>query len=96
MEMSGQLHAPASLPLGKEPLVAVGQEGGRAGGPQSRSGRCGEEKNPQPLPELKPPIILPVVQRYNTELSRIFLYSYFPKKFSYLFPFAFYMYSPSS
>jgi hypothetical protein len=35
------------------------------GGPQSRSGRGGEEKNSQPLPGLEPPII----QRYTTELS---------------------------
>jgi hypothetical protein len=26
MEVSGQLHAPATLPLGKEPLVHIGQE----------------------------------------------------------------------
>jgi hypothetical protein len=29
----------------------------RLGGPQSRSGRGGEEKNSQPLPGLEPPII---------------------------------------
>jgi hypothetical protein len=29
----------------------------RLGEPQSRPGRCGEEKNSQPLPGLKPPII---------------------------------------
>jgi hypothetical protein len=28
MEDSGQLHAPAALPLGKEFLVAIGQEAG--------------------------------------------------------------------
>jgi hypothetical protein len=39
-------------------------------GPQSRSGRGGEEKNYQPLPGLKPPIIQPVVQCYTTELSQ--------------------------
>jgi hypothetical protein len=43
----------------------------RLGGPQSRSGRGGEEKNPQPLPGLKPPIIQPIAQRYTTELSRL-------------------------
>jgi len=31
-------------------------------GPQSRSGRGGEEKNSQPLPEYETPIIQPVVQ----------------------------------
>jgi hypothetical protein len=28
MEVSGQLHAPAALPSGKEPLVPIGQEAG--------------------------------------------------------------------
>jgi hypothetical protein len=43
MEVSGQLHAPAALPPGKEPLV-----------PQSRSGRGGEEKNSHPPPGIEP------------------------------------------
>jgi hypothetical protein len=43
----------------------------RLGGPQSRSGRGGEEKNYQVLPGLEPPIIQPVDQRYTTELSRL-------------------------
>jgi len=34
----------------------------RLGGPQSRSGRGGEEKNSQPLPGLEPPIIQPVAE----------------------------------
>jgi hypothetical protein len=42
----------------------------RLGGPQSRYGRGGEEKNSQPLPGLEPPIIQPVAQRYTTELSK--------------------------
>jgi len=37
---------------------------------QSQSGRGSEQKNSQPLPRLKPPIIEPVVRRYTTELSR--------------------------
>jgi hypothetical protein len=37
----------------------------RLGGPQSRSGHSGKEKNSQPLPGLEPPII----QWYTTELS---------------------------
>jgi hypothetical protein len=41
LEMSGQLHAPAALPLGKESLVPLDR---RLGWPQSRSGRHGEEK----------------------------------------------------
>jgi hypothetical protein len=39
----------------------------KLGGPQSRSGRGGEEKNFQPLPGLEPPVIQSVAQRYNTE-----------------------------
>jgi hypothetical protein len=38
---SGQLHAPAALPLGKSPLYLLDW---RLGWPQSRSGRDGEEK----------------------------------------------------
>jgi hypothetical protein len=50
----------------------------RMGGPQSRSGHGGEEKNSQTLPGLEPPIIQPVAQRYTTELSRLlFLYVWF-------------------
>jgi hypothetical protein len=41
----------------------------RLGGPQSRSGRGGEEKSSQPLLGLKPPIVQPVAQRSTTELS---------------------------
>jgi hypothetical protein len=37
--VSGQLHAPTALPPGKEPPLDR-----RLGGPQSRSGRFGEEK----------------------------------------------------
>jgi hypothetical protein len=43
----------------------------RLGGPQSRSGRGGEEKDSQPLPGLEPPIVQPVAQRCATELSRL-------------------------
>jgi hypothetical protein len=39
------------------------------GGPQSQSGRGGEEKNSQLLPGLEPPIIQPVAQRCTAELS---------------------------
>jgi hypothetical protein len=51
MEVSGQLHTPAALPPGKEPLVPIVQE---VGGPQSRSGRGGKEKNSQLLPGIEP------------------------------------------
>jgi hypothetical protein len=43
MELSCQLHAPATLPLAKEPPVPIGYR--RLGGPRSRSERDGEEKN---------------------------------------------------
>jgi hypothetical protein len=43
----------------------------RLGGPQSRGG---EEKNSQPLPGLELPIVQPVAQSYNTELSRLLKY----------------------
>jgi len=39
------------------------------GGPQSRSGRGGEEKNSQPPPEPEPQFIQPVAQHYTAELS---------------------------
>jgi hypothetical protein len=43
----------------------------RLSGPQSRSGRGGEEKNSQILPGLELSFIKSVVQRYTTELHRI-------------------------
>jgi hypothetical protein len=52
MEVSGQLHVPAALPPGKEPLIP-NEEG--IGGPQNRSERGGEEKNSQLLPGPEPP-----------------------------------------
>jgi hypothetical protein len=42
----------------------------RLGGPQSRSGRGGEEKTSYPLTGLELPVIQPVAQRYTTELTR--------------------------
>jgi len=42
----------------------------RLSGPQSRSGRGGEEKDSQPLPGLEPQ---PVAQRYTTELSHTYV-----------------------
>jgi hypothetical protein len=47
------------------------------GGPQSQSGDGGEEKNPQTLPELEPPIIQPIAQRYNTGLTRLLTKYYY-------------------
>jgi hypothetical protein len=51
MEVSGQLHAPAALPPGKEPPVPIDT---RLSGPQSSSGRGGEEKNSQPPSGIEP------------------------------------------
>jgi hypothetical protein len=42
MEVSGQLHTPAALPPGEEPLFPLDR---RLGGPQSRSGHGGEENS---------------------------------------------------
>jgi len=51
MEVSGQLHAPASLLPGIEHLVPLDR---RLCEPQSRSGHSdGEEKNSQPPPGMK-------------------------------------------
>jgi len=45
--VSGQLHALATLPPGKKNRYPLDR---RLGGPQSLSGRGGEEKNSQPPP----------------------------------------------
>jgi hypothetical protein len=55
-------------PQGKSPWYKLDK---RLGGFQSPSGRGDEEKNPQSLPGLKPPIIQLVAQRNTTELSRL-------------------------
>jgi hypothetical protein len=64
MEVSGQLHAPAALPPGKSPWYPLDR---RLGGPQSRSGYGGEEKNSQTPRESNPrtPIVQSVAQRYT-------------------------------
>jgi hypothetical protein len=59
---------PAALSQGKSPWYPFDR---RLGGPQSRSGRCWEEKNPQHLPVFEHPIIQPVSQRCTAELSRL-------------------------
>jgi hypothetical protein len=51
MEVSGQFHTPAASPPGKDPLVPIGR---RLGGPQSHSGRGGDEKNSQPPAGIEP------------------------------------------
>jgi hypothetical protein len=47
MEVSGEFHDPVALIPGQEPRYALDR---RMGGPQSRSGRGGEEKSIQSLP----------------------------------------------
>jgi hypothetical protein len=70
--VSDQIHDPADLPPEKElPCYPLDR---RLSGPQSRSGRGGEEKNSQPPPGLEPTIIHLVAQRYTTELSRLLRY----------------------
>jgi hypothetical protein len=54
MDGSGQLHAPAALTPGKSPRYPLDR---RLGGPRSRSGRYGEEKN-LALPGNEPGTIL--------------------------------------
>jgi hypothetical protein len=57
--------APRPLyPQGKSPWYPLDR---RLSGPQSRSGRCGLEKNSQPRRESNPrtPIVQPVAQRYT-------------------------------
>jgi hypothetical protein len=55
---------------GKSPWYPLDR---KLGGPQSRSGRGGEEKNSQPLPGLEPPIVQPAAKRHTTELLRLLL-----------------------
>jgi hypothetical protein len=59
MEVSGQLH-----PSGKKPWYPLDR---KLGGPRSRSGRGGEEKNSQSHQESNPrtPIVQPVAQGYT-------------------------------
>jgi len=64
MEVSGQLHAPATLLPGK--VHGINCIGGWVG-TRSHSGRSGEEENAQPPPGMNPrtPIVQPVAQRYT-------------------------------
>jgi hypothetical protein len=63
MEMSGQLHAPAALPTGKEPLVPIGKEAEWA----PVLDAVVKRKIPSPCRELNPrtPNVEPVAQRYT-------------------------------
>jgi hypothetical protein len=58
MGVSGKLHTPAALPPRKEPLITIVR---RLGGPQSRSGRGGKEKNSQPPPGIIVIVVVVVV-----------------------------------
>jgi hypothetical protein len=73
MEVSVSFTSRTLYPQGKNPWYPLDR---RLGGPQSRSGRGGEEKNSQPLPELEPSIIQAVAQRYTAELSRLLISPY--------------------
>jgi len=58
MEVSGQLHAPAASFREKSPHYSLDR---KVGGPQSRSGREGKEKNPICVPAgNRAPVIQPV------------------------------------
>jgi len=59
MEVSGQIHAPTTLPQGKSHWYPLDM----MGGPQSQSGHGSEERNTQPLLGLELPIIQPVAQQ---------------------------------
>jgi hypothetical protein len=72
MEVSGQLNDLATLPPEKSPWYPLDR---MMSGPQSQSGRNGEEKNSRPLQGLQPPIIQPIARRYATELSRLLLHT---------------------
>jgi hypothetical protein len=58
-------------PQGKTPSPPWYPLDRRPGGTQNRSESGGEEKSPQPLPGLEPPLIQPVSQRCTAELSSI-------------------------
>jgi hypothetical protein len=73
MEVSGQLHAPAALPPGKRPWYPLDR---RLGGPQSRSGRGGEEKNSQPPPESNPDLSIVKKRRKHWSLNLSLTYIY--------------------
>jgi hypothetical protein len=68
MEVSGQLHAPASSPPEKEPLVPIGWEVGW--GPKAGLDAV-RRKIPSRYQDSEPPIIQPIAQRCTAELSRL-------------------------
>jgi hypothetical protein len=62
MEVGGQLHVPATLHPGKEPLLFIEYDAGWA---QSRSGRS------QPLSGLEPTFVQPVAQCYMPHIISV-------------------------
>jgi hypothetical protein len=64
MEVSVQLHAPAALPAGNSHQYPLHR---RLGGPQTRAGRCEEEKNLLAVPVTEPQFLcrLPAARRYT-------------------------------
>jgi hypothetical protein len=62
-----QLHPPNSKPPEKSPRYSLDR---RLGGPQNRSGRCGEEKHLAPA-ENPTPAIQPVARRDATDTGVI-------------------------
>jgi hypothetical protein len=69
MEVSGQLHTPATLPPGKIPWYNC--VGGWVG-PKADLDTVAKRKNSQPLPGLEPPIIQPIAQRYTIYWSEFY------------------------
>jgi hypothetical protein len=63
MEVSGQLHAPAALPPGKEPLVRTEQEAEWA--PEPFWTRWCRKKFPRRESNPRTPIVQTVAQRYT-------------------------------
>jgi hypothetical protein len=57
--LNGGTSRPSLFAMGKRPRYPLDR---RLGGPQSRSGHGGEEKNSQPLSALEPLIIQPIAQ----------------------------------
>jgi hypothetical protein len=62
MEVSGQLHAPSALFLGKDRGYPLDR---RLGGPQNLSGRDGEEKNFTPTLNSDPSVVQLIASRYS-------------------------------
>jgi hypothetical protein len=75
MEVSGQLHSPATLPPGKEPLGTHWVGGWM--GPSAGLEMVVKRKIPSPCQHSKHLIIQPIAQCYTTELSQLLTYSTF-------------------